>query len=109
MGDSEQSHEQSKDAANGQKTLVENAQVTADAVSAEMEDASQSSMPSDETLEPIVDLYGQPKYASSLFLLGVAAVVLAAALSWIGRDQIGEPALIAIIGALAGIGVFFLF
>ncbi len=60
-------------------------------------------------LAPLVDLYGKPKNASGLFLLGVAVVVLAASAAWIARDQIGEPVLLAVVGALAGVGVFFLF
>ena len=60
-------------------------------------------------LAPLVDQYGKPKNASGLFLLGVAVVVLAASAAWIARDQIGEPVLLAAVGALAGIGVFFLF
>ncbi|MGB7285845.1 MAG: response regulator [Salaquimonas sp.] len=59
--------------------------------------------------EALVDHYGKPKQDSSLFLLGVAAVVLAASASWILRDEIGQPILLALVGALEGIGVFFLF
>ncbi len=59
--------------------------------------------------EPLVDHYGKPKNASGLFLLGVTVVVLASGAAWIAREQIGEPVLLALVGALAGIGVFFLF
>ncbi len=60
-------------------------------------------------LVPIVDLYGKPKNASWLFLLGVVIVVAAAMMTWFARDEIGQPILLAIVGALAGVGVFFLF
>lgn len=59
--------------------------------------------------EPVFDKYGAPKNISFMFLLGVTIVVLAAIAGWIWRDRIGDPALLAVIGALAGIGVFFLF
>lgn len=78
-----------------------------DASTAVTTDASIS--PGTESSDPLIDHYGKTKYGSNLFLLGVAAVVLAAAGLWAGRDHIGEPILIGAIGALAGIGVFFLF
>jgi two-component system cell cycle sensor histidine kinase/response regulator CckA len=65
--------------------------------------------PKAQSLEPIIDKYGKPSGASMLFLFGVAFVALAAGVAWMARDQIGEPVLLAILGALAGVGVFFLF
>ena len=59
--------------------------------------------------DPVVDKYGKPKNVSSLFLIGVALVILSAGAAWIWRDEIGAPILLGLVGALAGIGVFFLF
>jgi len=44
-----------------------------------------------------------------LVLLGLLLAVLAALLYIAGQDRIGEPVVLAALGALAGIGVFFLF
>ncbi|MCB1384669.1 MAG: response regulator [Nitratireductor sp.] len=58
---------------------------------------------------PVIDRYGKPRKIAALFLLGVAFVIAAAAASWYWRDAIGEPVLLAGAGALAGVGIFFLF
>lgn len=58
---------------------------------------------------PIIDRYGKPAGAGGLILLGILVVCAAAALVWFAGEQLGESVLLAAMGALAGIGVFFLF
>ena len=60
-------------------------------------------------MEPIIDRVGKQRNIALLFLLGVVFVIAAALAAWYLRDYIGEPVMLAIAGALAGIGIFFLF
>ena len=60
-------------------------------------------------MEPIIERYGKQRNIALLFLLGVAFVIAAAAAAWYIRDHVSEPVMLAIAGALAGIGIFFLF
>ncbi len=71
--------------------------------------AVQDSAYSPKSAEPIIDRYGKPKSATGLFLLGVVVVLGATILVRLLQDQISETVMLAIVGALAGIGVFFLF
>ena len=59
--------------------------------------------------EPIIDNYGKPKSATGLFLIGVIVVLAATIAVRLLKDQISETVMLGLVGALAGIGVFFLF
>ena len=64
---------------------------------------------SSRDMEPIIDRVGKQRNIALLFLLGVVFVIGAAFAAWYIRDQVSEPVMLAIAGALAGIGIFFLF
>jgi len=93
-----------EDVSAGEVANTDKAQASKADTSGDVPDAYRSG-----SLEPIVDKYGKPSGASLLFLFGVAFVGIAAGVAWMARDQIGEPVLLAVLGALAGVGVFFLF
>ena len=62
-----------------------------------------------ELAEPVIDKPARANGAGRLLLLGLA---LAAAAAWIylyGQEYLGEPMVLAMLGAFAGFGVFFLF
>ncbi len=62
-----------------------------------------------EPLAPIVDQYDGGHGAWRLLLLGVMFVIVATGLAWLGGESIERPVFLGVFGALAGIGVFFLF
>ncbi|MCB1503288.1 MAG: PAS domain-containing protein, partial [Bauldia sp.] len=63
----------------------------------------------DKPLEPIIKQPVGSQSVVRLIVLGLALAVLAGIIYVIGRERLGEPAVLAILGGLAGIGVFFLF
>lgn len=62
-----------------------------------------------DTPAPVADKFSGRGGALRLLLLGVALAAMAILLFLFGRDKVGEPAVLAVLGGLAGIGVFFLF
>jgi two-component system, cell cycle sensor histidine kinase and response regulator CckA len=58
---------------------------------------------------PIVDKPARMRGGARLILLGLGLAVTAAALYVIGQGKFGEKIVLAALGALAGLGVFFLF
>ncbi len=66
-----------------------------------------SSIP--ELAPPVIDTPARSRSAARLVLLGLGLALLAILLFLFGRDKFGEPAVLAVLGGLAGLGVFFLF
>jgi two-component system cell cycle sensor histidine kinase/response regulator CckA len=62
-----------------------------------------------DTATPIVDKPARTRGGARLLLLGLGLAVTAAALFIIGQGKFGEKIVLAALGALAGLGVFFLF
>jgi two-component system, cell cycle sensor histidine kinase and response regulator CckA len=62
-----------------------------------------------DTAAPIVDKPARARGGARLLLLGLGLAVTAAALFIIGQGKFGEKIVLAALGALAGLGVFFLF
>ncbi len=61
------------------------------------------------SLEPIIRQPPKAYGAARLVVLGLTLAILAILIYVAGRERLGEPGLLAVLGALAGIGVFFLF
>ncbi len=66
-----------------------------------------SSIP--ELAPPVIDRPARSRSPARLVLLGLGLALLAVLLFLFGRDKFGEPAVLAVLGGLAGLGVFFLF
>ncbi len=62
-----------------------------------------------DTAAPIIDKPARARGGTRLLLLGLGLAVTAAALFVIGQGKFGEKIVLAALGALAGLGVFFLF
>ncbi|MCG6859241.1 MAG: PAS domain-containing protein [Salaquimonas sp.] len=62
-----------------------------------------------KTLEPIIRRPPKAYGALRLVVLGLTLSILAIIIYIVGQERLGEPGLLAALGALAGIGVFFLF
>jgi two-component system cell cycle sensor histidine kinase/response regulator CckA len=62
-----------------------------------------------DTAAPIIDKPARARGGARLLLLGLGLAVTAAALFIIGQGKFGEKIVLAALGALAGLGVFFLF
>jgi two-component system, cell cycle sensor histidine kinase and response regulator CckA len=62
-----------------------------------------------DSAPPVIDRPGRTRGVGRLLLLGLGLAVMATLLFLFGRDKFGEPAVLAVLGGLAGMGVFFLF
>ena len=62
-----------------------------------------------DPLGPIIDRHAQGGGVVRLILLGVGLAIVAVLLVVAGRGRLGEPLVLSVLGALAGVGVFFLF
>ncbi len=62
-----------------------------------------------DNASPVVDQPSNRQGIGRLVLLGIVLAVVASLLFIFGRDKFGEPAVLAVLGGLAGIGVFFMF
>lgn len=64
---------------------------------------------SDDAAGPAADKFSGRSGAGRLLMLGLALAAMAVLLYVFARDKLGEPAVLAVLGGFAGIGVFFLF
>ncbi len=62
-----------------------------------------------DSAPPVIDRPGRTRGVGRLLVLGLGLALMAMLLFLFGRDKFGEPAVLAVLGGLAGMGVFFLF
>ena len=87
------------------KTKDDADQATADRTASKALDRNAAA----QRLDPIVNRHGNSAGPWGLLLLGILVVAAATVLVYTARNEIGQPVLLAVMGALAGIGAFFLF
>ena len=60
-------------------------------------------------VEPLINTPGRSMGIARLFALGLVLAIVAMLIYVWGKERLGEPAILAVLGGLAGIGVFFMF
>ena len=67
---------------------------------------------SEESANPVEPLINRPARSmgiARLFVLGLVLAIIAILIYVWGKERLGEPAILGVLGGLAGIGVFFMF
>ena len=59
--------------------------------------------------EPVIDEVGASSGVGKLLLLGLFLFLGVAALGFFGRERLGDPVFLAVLGVFASLGIFFLF
>ncbi|MFZ1814141.1 MAG: ATP-binding protein [Rhizobiaceae bacterium] len=62
-----------------------------------------------KAIEPVINRPGKQNNVARLLAVGITLALIAVVIYIWGKDQFGEPAILWVLGAFAGIGVFFLF